>query len=972
MKRLEARTRADVSILRKVVSSPGNTPEDVVVLTVPITPGSRRNFRLMEDDSITLSFNLSKAVGLKIGDRIEDELFGTFFLTEEYFPEYSGSNGSFSYNVRFDSDYMSWARTKNMMLTAVNKNDGSLYRKEAVFTLTDQLHVHLEEIIRNLQVLGYSSYTYVIHHNAVPSAGMAKCITYSGMKLLDAMNELAEKYECEWWVSQEIDKSVINFGKCETGTEKLFFETGYNAESISVQRNVDSYANKVYAYGSTINVPETYRKTLSPFKAGAPGVYPVTRRFGRESLVYRSGYISKDGSYVSGSGMSTDYINVSGWEYAYVNTVLDPGMYCNMYDARMSFIGPLFLVTRVEDDKNSYGFYSAAIDPSCVYIRLSCANYYDGFELILEKNTTDKIWFDSERKLLPSMVFGYLLNPFLDSDTATVANRSVNEEYYAYGKQRFNQSKYSFEILGDVLQPPRTDRYDVEYSIVLKMILKGDDVELNEEESGSQVYISLMTGPTVMTFERPVLKSSQDGYENTVLISGTAKNVYVSPGQDIRLYGTSQFNEAKVELSDIWIDSQDITFRLVSSPLCDMKFNGATWRIAFNPHGLSSALDDSYYGFSFVGPDGTLSEAPIGFSEGSEFSLCIHDEDGAQYGLDIISIPAHFFMSEYDDPTSLCKIGENRLMLPVRTGGYVKSSDVDESVVDTVCEQDIIFEWIYPRCLLRAMEVKERSKSESVVYYDGSSKYWPWTEYAIKAERIQKGTSETAPFPFKRSYVQPGVTLRVKFLTPEEEMSYMGEGVHSPCTEQNYRLAGMSFDVNFTAGSYTIIRNEEFGAKLPNDILRPSIYDPFVIEGWNVRAMGSLGLLEAAEEELKSAADEYMSAMEESQFVFTCNMMSDYPFSLNQRPRINNESISPKAGPNMDLYVMPLEGTKVRITHDALSKVVDGVNINWKESRIIGYEFHLDRPYDSPVYEVGETEAYSRLKKIERQISKLG
>jgi hypothetical protein len=42
-----------------------------------------------------------------------------------------------------------------------------------------------------------------------------------------------------------------------------------------------------------------------------------------------------------------------------------------------------------------------------------------------------------------------------------------------------------------------------------------------------------------------------------------------------------------------------------------------------------------------------------------------------------------------------------------------------------------------------------------------------------------------------------------------------------------------------------------------------------------------------------------------------------------------------------------------------------------KQSRIIGYEYKLDIPYDTPTYTVGDTEAYSRLKQIEKQLQRL-
>lgn len=59
---------------------------------------------------------------------------------------------------------------------------------------------------------------------------------------------------------------------------------------------------------------------------------------------------------------------------------------------------------------------------------------------------------------------------------------------------------------------------------------------------------------------------------------------------------------------------------------------------------------------------------------------------------------------------------------------------------------------------------------------------------------------------------------------------------------------------------------------------------------------------------------------------------------------------------------MNAEGQDVRI--------VDSRYIGTKDSRVIGYEMKLDCPEDGARYTIGETEAYSRLDKLEKEISK--
>ena len=129
----------------------------------------------------------------------------------------------------------------------------------------------------------------------------------------------------------------------------------------------------------------------------------------------------------------------------------------------------------------------------------------------------------------------------------------------------------------------------------------------------------------------------------------------------------------------------------------------------------------------------------------------------------------------------------------------------------------------------------------------------------------------------------------------------------------------------------------------------PKVGDVLVLTGWNAEAMADLNLVSAAEDQLEVAALEYLEAMQEDGWNFRCSMMS-------------GGVICPDG--TMSNGVFFPEGVVVDIYHDALT---DG----HKKSRIIGYELKLDIPEDSPIYEVGETDAYSRIKQLEKKIQKL-
>lgn len=107
-----------------------------------------------------------------------------------------------------------------------------------------------------------------------------------------------------------------------------------------------------------------------------------------------------------------------------------------------------------------------------------------------------------------------------------------------------------------------------------------------------------------------------------------------------------------------------------------------------------------------------------------------------------------------------------------------------------------------------------------------------------------------------------------------------------------------------------------------------------------------MGLVAEAQLELKDKADKYVAKSKIDPSTYNCKMMSDVAYS---------------EGGVHNLYGI---GQKVNLINKAYFE-------NGRQSRVIGYEFNLDYPYDSPIYTVGETAAYSRIGDLEGKIESL-
>lgn len=225
--------------------------------STPINEGSKRRFLLMQEDYITLLFSLSNPVYFKLGDYVDNEL-GIFELVDLYKPTYNTTTGAYDYELRLDAYYWKW---KNKKFFYTPETTG----REAAWNLTATLDTHLNVFLDNLNALGYKfreeEFTYEIDSTV---ENTSKLISYDNVNLIDALTQMAETWECEWW----IENHKICFGRCEYSSP-VDFKAGdltdtenVNVNSMTRSDSQTTYATRVYAFGSTRNIPASYRKEL--------------------------------------------------------------------------------------------------------------------------------------------------------------------------------------------------------------------------------------------------------------------------------------------------------------------------------------------------------------------------------------------------------------------------------------------------------------------------------------------------------------------------------------------------------------------------------------------------------------------------------------------------------------------------------------------------------------------------------------
>ena len=282
-----------------------------------------------------------------------------------------------------------------------------------------------------------------------------------------------------------------------------------------------------------------------------------------------------------------------------------------------------------------------------------------------------------------------------------------------------------------------------------------------------------------------------------------------------------------------------------------------------------------------------------------------------------------------DETVVLNGVVQKRLMLPEGTP-YIDA--YPDMTTEEAIEQVVIFDDVYPRRVGTMSDITIKEYTDKIENADGTTTEKKWNAYRFKDTGIT----------FSKDYILPDKELKITF--------------------QSGKLNGMEFAVTFDpegkpeklgnggwnpeAQLWEIVRNEDYGRPLPDGALIPENGDTYILSGWNSMKITEMGLVAEAQLQLKDKADKYVAKSKIDPSTYNCKMMSDVAYS---EDGIHN------------LYSI---GQKVNLINKAYFE-------NGRQSRIIGFEFNLDLPYDSPIYTVGETAAYSRIGELEEKVESL-
>lgn len=240
-----------------------------------IYEGCIEKFTLMQEDYIELHFKSVDPIYFPIGSHTtwNDK---KYYIIEAQQPSYDESTGGYNYELKFEAYYRAWQMRIYKYSPDVDKENGKNVDKEngtreAEFSLTANLENQIITFVRCLNKEGFryndnESFDYKIVTDSENAAHKAyfnevKTMTYSSVNFIEALNQIADEWDAEWWVEDKF----ICFGKCQLAGEATDFKLGENVVSISGSKSETDYATRVYAFGSDKNLPKNYGKGHAVF-----------------------------------------------------------------------------------------------------------------------------------------------------------------------------------------------------------------------------------------------------------------------------------------------------------------------------------------------------------------------------------------------------------------------------------------------------------------------------------------------------------------------------------------------------------------------------------------------------------------------------------------------------------------------------------------------------------------------------------
>lgn len=912
-----------------------------------VNRGSTRFYELMGEDYISLKFStvrsstpLSYPPVFLIGDYCDVD-GERFVVGEHYAPTYNSSTGGYDYTLQMNAEYRSWKRylVKNAKL-----NEGRLIASEVTWKYTAQLHEHVKHLLVVLAMhgqyeadlskeTGLSTLDAYIDIDASYFAidsrdKMYKLMEYDGTNIIEALDTLcsAEMYDCEWWATRYDGRYTLHFGRRQKqNTSPFVIETAVNASSITLAKTEYEYANRLYVFGGTQNVPYSYRK----------------------ELVFTNDTYDETSSRVWDSHREITYDNFVRWERQMQHPInfatLNSPEELHPVGTRI-FTKTIKLPTYTPGTR---GTYRVSLKSSKMYIieelnreSLSAIwhsnNYYQRDRYSISDDIGKVGVMDCVIRFVVKDSNGNTVRTFQQSRSVSAFCGIINTDHQEDVERMLAEATFD-----DKTKDQRVVEYEGKkyYRWTEEYLLNSG---LWEDYTYDYHFVCIFDADMDIILN-----------EGQTLIVEIEKKVTYNPDA-IFLKG---YRTGKKGLQEqlIYKSRKTIVGWLEKPSIVRVDYYTAPCVLVdYTTKSRHEATFEQTAYWSSVMPNDKGLKLPIG----GQYMI-----EGLKYG----TIDQSLFTPD-DGKDVINGLTELRLRLPIAVPanagslpdalreGYAQQQQnlklgfVEDTGENDIVEMTIVHDEIFPSMVsMNIGRVEPTTRKAELVFPDASNSVKEYPVYILHDTYVNNVPSNR----FEERYILPNVTLQVKFNT----------GL----------LAGMTFDVKFDGEeqTYTIVPNQNYGMMLPNETLKPQDGDEILLIGWDVRAIDDLGMIEESENRLFAAALDDLEKYTARSKTYNVSMLSGQDNLGRQLRDSDKKRLKDSEKRNLksnDGETLPIGHTVVLRDYSLFGHKPDGSTGESKRLRVIGFEKQLDLPWDSPKYTVGEIVRPSRLKLIEKNI----
>lgn len=222
-----------------------------------IYEGCIEKCELMKEDSITLKFSLVTPIYFPIGS-FAIWRGKKYVVTTIQNPTYKEDTNGYDYELKLDAYYYAW----KLRIYKYKPESDTLNTRETNFSLTANLEQQVKCLLRCLKIEGFifnkdTYFTDSIHNIKGDGLDEVKTLSYNSTNYIDALNQIAKEWDTEWWVTD----NFVHFGKCQDAEKtNVDFILGKNVVNMTFSKSEGEHATRVYAFGSSRNMPPNWNK----------------------------------------------------------------------------------------------------------------------------------------------------------------------------------------------------------------------------------------------------------------------------------------------------------------------------------------------------------------------------------------------------------------------------------------------------------------------------------------------------------------------------------------------------------------------------------------------------------------------------------------------------------------------------------------------------------------------------------------